>query len=130
MLAGSAGPAVGVKAVEITDAVHVVGPPRWSDMTIEPREPDIVLEVVDATCVPREKPTVGALMERVPEVSVNDAGVAPAGGKTNPIVMADSVVRRSANFRNTMETSSLSSKMTSQRFAESLIDIGSEVNPN
>jgi hypothetical protein len=37
LLAGSAGPAGGVNAVEITDAVHVVVPPRWSVTVTTPR---------------------------------------------------------------------------------------------
>jgi hypothetical protein len=100
LIAGSAGPAVGVKAVEITDAVHVVVPPRWSDTVTAPREPDIVLAVVDATCVPSETPAVGALVESVPDVSVKDAGVTAPAGTTMPTVRAPAVVRRRTSFRN------------------------------
>jgi hypothetical protein len=103
LLAGSAGPDVGVNAVEITEVVHVVGPPRWSEMTTAPSEPDIVLEVVDATCVPREIPAVGAVIESVPEVRVNDAGVEAPAGTTMPVVIAPKIVRGRTSFR-TIET--------------------------
>ena len=99
MLAGSAGPPVGVNAVEITEAVQVVGPPRWSDTTTVPSEPDIVLEVVDAICVPSETAAVGALIERVPDVNVNDAGVEALAGSTMPIATATAMERRRTIFR-------------------------------
>jgi len=89
---------VGVNAVEITDAVQVVGPPRWSEMVIAPSEPDITLEVVDATCDPREIPAVGALIERVPVVRVKEAGVEAPAGKATPIVTAPSAVTKKTDF--------------------------------
>jgi hypothetical protein len=109
LLAGSAGPADGVKAVEMTDAVHVVGPPRWSETATTPSDPDIVLEVVDATCVPSETPAVGALMESVPDVSVNDAGVEADAGRAIPMVIAAIVATRRTIFR-TIETPHLVSR--------------------
>jgi hypothetical protein len=99
LLAGSAGPAVGVNAVEITDAVQVVVPPRWSETVTAPSEPDITLEVVDATCEPSETPAVGALIESVPDVRVKDAGVEAPAGRTRPTVTAPSAVRKRAHFR-------------------------------
>ena len=46
----------------------------------------MVLETVDATCEPSETPTVGALIERVPDVSVKEAGVEAPTGTTMPIM--------------------------------------------
>jgi hypothetical protein len=76
LLAGSAGPAVGVNAVEMADVVHVVAPPRWSTTVTTPSEPDIELAVVEATCEPNETLAVGALMDNAPAVRVKVVGVA------------------------------------------------------
>jgi hypothetical protein len=66
-----------VNAPEITDAVQVVGPPRWSETVTTPREPVIVLALVEATCDPNDTAPVGALIESAPAVRVNVA-VVPA----------------------------------------------------
>ncbi len=62
-------------------------------------EPDITLEVVDATCEPSETPAIGALIESVPDVRVKDAGVEAPAGRTMPTVTAPSAVKRSTHFR-------------------------------
>jgi hypothetical protein len=85
--------------VEIADAVQVVVPPRWSETVTAPSEPDITLDVVDATCEPSEIPAVGALIESVPDVRVKDAGVEAPAGRTKPIVTAPSAARRNKHFR-------------------------------
>ena len=43
-----------MNAVEITDAVHVVTPPRWSETVTAPSEPVIVLELFETACDPSE----------------------------------------------------------------------------
>jgi hypothetical protein len=99
LLAGSAGPAGGVNALEIADAVHVVVPPRWSVTVTTPSEPLIVLDVVEANCDPSDTPAVGALIDRAPAVSVNVAGVAAPIGTAGRKVAA--VRRTTALARNT-----------------------------
>jgi hypothetical protein len=76
LLAGSAGPDVGVNAVAIADVVHVVTPPRWSVTVTTPSEPEIELDVVLATCDPSETLVVGVLIESAPAVRANVMGVA------------------------------------------------------
>jgi hypothetical protein len=88
-----------VNAVEITDAVQLVGPPRWSETVTKPSEPDMVLEVVDATCEPSETPVVGALIESAPAVRVKEAGVDALAGTTMPMLSALTVARRIMNLR-------------------------------
>ena len=63
LLAGSAGGELGgVNSVEITDVVQLVVPPRsWSVTLTTPSGPVIVLELVEATCEPRDTLAVGAL---------------------------------------------------------------------
>jgi hypothetical protein len=81
LLAGSAGPDGGVNALEITDAVQVCEPPRWSETVTRPSGPEMVLELFEDICDPSDTLPVGALMDSAPAaVSVNVAGVsAPAG---------------------------------------------------
>jgi hypothetical protein len=81
LLAGSAGPDGGVNAVEITEAVQVVTPPRWSVTVTPPSRPLIVLELVEATCDPSETVPVGALIESPPAVSEKVAVVAAPAGR-------------------------------------------------
>ena len=119
-----------MNAVEITDAVQVVVPPRWSDTVTAPSEPDIVLEVVDATCEPSEMPAVGALIESVPDVRVKDAGVEAPAGRTMPM-------RHGAEHpgyeNNTFASSPrpISHRERSQEMAplSRLSGLGSELNP-
>ena len=96
MLAGSAGPAGGVNAVEITDAVQVVAPPRWSETVTTPSGPLIVLDVIKETCDPSDTLSVGVLIDNVPASSVKVAGVAAPAGIT--VVMA-TVVKAQARRR-------------------------------
>lgn len=69
-----------------------------------------MLEVVEATCVPNETPVVGALIERVPDVNVKDAGVEAAAGNTAPMARATAVARSTTNFRTTMTPHSCHSR--------------------
>ena len=85
--------------MEITDAVQVVVPPRWSETVTAPSEPDITLEVVDAICEPSETPAVGALIESVPDVRVKDAGVEAPAGTTMATVTAPSDARKKTHCR-------------------------------
>lgn len=75
LLAGSAGPAGGVNAVEITDTVQLVAPPRWSETVTLPSGPEIVLELVDATCDPSDTLPVGARAPVFPKHLVMRASV-------------------------------------------------------
>jgi hypothetical protein len=65
-----------MNAVAIADAVHVVTPPRWSVTVTTPREPEMVVAVVEETSVPNAAFTVGVLIESAPAVSVKVMGVA------------------------------------------------------
>jgi hypothetical protein len=80
LLAGSAGPAVGVKAVEIADVVQVVAPPRWSVTVTTPSDPEIELDVVEATCDPSDTLADGVLIDNAPAVSAKVIGVAAEAG--------------------------------------------------
>jgi hypothetical protein len=110
LLAGSAGPAVGVKAVAITEAVHVVAPPRWSVTVTIPSEPEMVPAFVEATCVPRDTPATGALIDKAPAVRVNEAGVAPPTDVV-PVMVTTTASAQTApqmrkNFRMATQASS------------------------
>jgi hypothetical protein len=108
LAAGSAGPDGGVNAVEITDAVHVVTPPRWSDTVTRPSGPVIVLAVVDAICDPSETLAVGALIESPPAVSVNEVGVsAPAGTASAEAAAQVTPTANKADFLKCLNTRSL-----------------------
>jgi hypothetical protein len=80
-----------VKAVEMTDAVQVVGPPRWSVTVTTPRAPEMVPALVEATCVPRETLATGALIDKAPAVRVNVAGVAASTGTVPVIVTRENI---------------------------------------
>ena len=43
-----------MNAVEITDAVQVVTPPRWSETVTTPSEPVIVNELFETGCDPSD----------------------------------------------------------------------------
>ena len=79
----------------MTDAVQVVGPPRWSETVTTPSGPLIVLELVDATCDPSDTLAVGALIDNPPAVSEKVAGViAPAGKAVTAASTAKAVLKR------------------------------------
>jgi hypothetical protein len=99
LLAGSAGPAGGVNAVEITDAVQVVVPPRWSETVTTPSGPDIVLEEIEETCDPRDTLAVGALIASVPATNWKVAGVAEPAGSAITAARAAKVLARNRSFR-------------------------------
>ena len=65
-----------MNAVAIADVVHVVTPPRWSVTVTTPREPEMVVAVVEETSVPNAAFAVGVLIESAPAVSVKVMGVA------------------------------------------------------
>jgi hypothetical protein len=88
-----------VNAVEITDAVQVVAPPRWSVTVTTPSEPVIVLGVVAATCDPRDTFAVGALMDSAPAVSVNVAGVVALAGRAVAPKSTTPALTRNMSFR-------------------------------
>jgi hypothetical protein len=83
----------------MTDAVHVVVPPRWSVTVTMPIWPLIMLEVVEATCDPRETAAVGALIDSAPAVSVKLTGVAAAAGRAVAAVSVTTVPARTRSFR-------------------------------
>jgi hypothetical protein len=88
-----------VKAVEITDATQVVGPPRWSETVTTPSEPLIVLEVFETVCVPSETLAVGALIDSPPAVRLNVAGVVAPAGRANAAVSVANEPARRKNLR-------------------------------
>jgi hypothetical protein len=88
-----------VKAVEITDAVQVVVPPRWSETVTTPSGPDMVLEVTEETCDPSETLAVGVLMESVPAINWKVAGVAEPAGRALTPARAAKELARNKSFR-------------------------------
>jgi hypothetical protein len=88
-----------VNAVEITDAVQVVVPPRWSETVTTPSGPDIVLAEVEETCDPSETLAVGELIESVPAINWKVAGVAELAGKALRPARAARVLARNRSFR-------------------------------
>jgi hypothetical protein len=59
-----------VKAVEITEAVHGVVTPRWSEMLTTPSDPLIVMALFETDADPSETLVPGALITSAPGVSV------------------------------------------------------------
>jgi len=114
----------------MTDAVHAVVPPRWSETVTGPREPDIVLDEVEATCDPSETPVVGALIESVPDVNVKEAGVEALAGRPMPMLKALSPTTGRTNLR-TISLPHLSHRERSQEMAplSRLSSLESELNP-
>jgi hypothetical protein len=94
-----------VNAVEITDTVQLVAPPRWSETVTLPSRPEIVLELVEATCDPSDTLPVGALIDNAPAVSVKVAVVSAPAGSTATAASAAQVLPISKNrapfFRST-----------------------------
>ena len=88
-----------MNAVEITDAVQVVVPPRWSETVTTPSGPDMVLEVTEETCEPRETPAVGVLMDSVPATNWKVAGVAEPAGRAATPARAANAQARNRSFR-------------------------------
>jgi hypothetical protein len=89
-----------VNALEITDAVQLVVPPRWSETVTTPSGPLIVLEVVDATCDPSETVSpVGALIESPPAVRVKLVGVIAWAGSAVVAASAVAALARSKKVR-------------------------------
>jgi hypothetical protein len=88
-----------VNAVEMTDAVQVVVPPRWSETVTTPSGPAIVLDVTEEVCDPRETLAVGALMDNVPATSVNVTGVVAPAGRAITAASVAAVLRSSKKFR-------------------------------
>jgi hypothetical protein len=88
-----------VNAVEITDTVQVVAPPRWSETLTTPSGPAMVLEAIEETCEPSDTLAVGVLIDSVPATSWKVAGVAePAGSAVAP-ARAANVLARNRSFR-------------------------------
>jgi hypothetical protein len=99
LLAGSAGPPVGVNAVAIADAVQVVVPPRWSLTVTTPSAPEIVVETVDDTSEPRSAFADGVLIDNVPASRVKDIGVAAEAEDTAAMVASkESAAASEDNF--------------------------------
>jgi hypothetical protein len=88
-----------VKAVEITDAVQDVAPPRWSETVTTPSEPVIVLELLAATCDPSDTLPVGALIDSAPAVSSKVAGVAAPPGRAVAAATVAMVLAKTRSFR-------------------------------
>jgi hypothetical protein len=90
-----------VNALEITEAVQVVEPPRWSETVTVPSWPLIVLELtVEAACVPSETLAVGALIDSVPAVvKVKVAGVIAAAESAVAAATVAQAMATSKNFR-------------------------------
>jgi hypothetical protein len=88
-----------VNAVEMTDAVQVVTPPRWSETVTTPSGPAIVVGLFETGCDPRETLPVGALIERLPAVSAKVAVVVALADVATPAMSAMFVVRTISNFR-------------------------------
>jgi hypothetical protein len=98
-----------VKAVEMTDVVQAVAPPRWSVTVTIPSEPEMVLALVEAVCEPRETLAIGALMDNAPAVSVKVAGVAAPTGTVPAMARTahtTTALEIHENFRITTQASS------------------------
>jgi hypothetical protein len=98
-IAVTAGPLVGVNAVTITDATQLVAPPRWSVTVTTPRDPLIVLELLETACDPIDTLPVGALIDSAPAVSVNDAVVSARAGIAAAKASAEKALVRNKHFR-------------------------------
>ena len=90
---------MGVNAVEITDTVQVVAPPRWSETLTTPSGPAIVLAVIDETCEPSETLAVGVLMDSVPATSWKLVGVAEPAGSALVPARAAKALAKNRSFR-------------------------------
>jgi hypothetical protein len=88
-----------VNALAITEAVHVVTPPRWSETVTTPSEPLIVLEVFETDCDPSDTVPVGALIDRPPAVNVNVVGVAARADIARRAATAASAATRTMKVR-------------------------------
>jgi hypothetical protein len=96
---------VGVNAVTITEATQVVAPPRWSVTVTRPSWPLIVLGLDETAWDPRETLLVGALIESVPAVSVNEVGVSAAAGSATTVASAATLATASKNLCIGIKTS-------------------------